>query len=196
MTNGPIAAVGDAARSESPHGIVFALSVRGEVLSRFDVGGPRYWGNAFATNVDDDPQLELVLSGSGGLDVIETRGLGPDDEYFQRRRSYQRLNVVPWAYEDRYFIHRGLREGVALRADRLVLAKRDDLYRSRGRFRTAQLTLPPETAFRRIEYVADIPESDDAQRQVARLCWKTSSPTTCGAVRNWTSDEPCCSSSS
>ena len=45
-------------------GVVFALSATGEILDRFEVSGPRYWGDAFVCNIDDDPFLELVISDS------------------------------------------------------------------------------------------------------------------------------------
>ena len=136
------------------NGILFALDARGNVLDRFDVGGPRYWGTAFVCNVDDDPYLELVASGSGGLDVIETKGFGPNTEHFQRRRTYQRLNVVPWAYEDTYFIHRGQKEGVANLTDNLVLKKSGERYIASGTFTTELLTLPPRCHFDTLRFEA------------------------------------------
>ncbi|MEZ6032960.1 MAG: VCBS repeat-containing protein [Planctomycetaceae bacterium] len=90
-----------------PNARLTALNAAGQVLDELDLGESRYWGHAYVCNVDDDPQLELVVSGYGGLDVIETRGFGSNTEHFQRRRSYQRLNVRPWVYEDSYFIERG-----------------------------------------------------------------------------------------
>ena len=77
----------------------------------------------FVCNKDHDPLLELVVSGYGGLDVIETRGLGANTEHFQCRRSYQRLNVRPWVCEDSYFIKSGLKKDVVNLRDKLVLAK-------------------------------------------------------------------------
>ena len=135
-------------------GIVFAVSADGEILDQFDVGGPRYWGDAFACNVDEDPYLELVVSGSGGLDVIQTEGFGPNTEHFQRRRSYQRLNVVPWAYEDSYFIGRGTKQHVVNLTDNLVLAKDDGRHRSSGKFTTELLTPPPDGFFDQISWEA------------------------------------------
>ena len=151
VTNGPYFDTERSARGK-PHGVIFALDARGNVLDRFDVGGPRFWGTAFACNVDDDPYLELVLSGSGGADVIETRGLGPNTEHFQRRRTYQRLNVLPWAYEDTYFIYRGRRENVVNQTDNIVLARRGDAYCPAGSFVTELLQLPPGTEFHTLEY--------------------------------------------
>ena len=136
---------------------LFALSPSGEILDSLDVGGPRYWGKAFCCNVDDDPYLELVVSGSGGLDVIETRGLGPNTEHFQRRRDYRRLSVLPWAYEDTYFIYRGKKEGVVNRTDDLVLEKTDGRFRESGSFVTELLTLPPGGFFNRLRYTAQTP---------------------------------------
>ena len=138
-------------------GIVFALSGSGEILGQLDVGGPRYWGSAFVCNVDDDPFLELVVSGSGGLDVIETRGLGPNTEHFQRRRNYQRLNVVPWAYDDSYFIYRGERDGVVNQTDNLVLTKEDGRFQPTGAFTTELLAPPPGTEFDRVTFRARAP---------------------------------------
>lgn len=143
------------------NGILFALSADGEVLDRFDVGGPRYWGYAFVCNVDDDPTLELAVSGSGGLDVIKTKGLGPNTEHFQRRRSYRRLNVIPWAYEDEYFIYRGQKQGVTNRTDNLVLPKVGNQYRSIGRFITERLVLPPGCRFDRLSWRADTPSGTE-----------------------------------
>ena len=134
MTNGGL--------SNKAAGIVVALSCDGQELDRLDVGGNRYWGHAFYANIDDDPFMELVVSGSGGMDVIETRGYGPNTEHFQRRRSYQRLNVLPWAYEDSYFLYRGKRQAVRTQTDNLVLAGDPGEQRS-GRFVTELLTLPP-----------------------------------------------------
>ena len=139
------------------NGVLFALSATGEILDRFDIGGPRYWGKAFCCNVDDDPYLELIASGSGGLDVIETRGFGPNTEHFQRRRDYRRLNVLPWAYEDTYFIYRGTRRGVSNRTDNLVLQKTGDQYIAGGSFITELLTLPPDGLFNHLRYVAHTP---------------------------------------
>lgn len=139
-------------------GIVFALSAVGEILDRFEVGGLRYWGGAFACNVDDDPNLELVLAGSGGLDVIETKGIGPNTEHFQRRRNYQRLNVVPWEYSDSYFIYRGDKEGVVNLTDNLVLAKSNGGYQSSGTFTTELLTLPPDGYFDTLSYKVRTPD--------------------------------------
>ena len=150
----------DIIHSQAP-AIVFALSADGEVLDRFDVGGPRYWGGAFICNVDDDPLLELVVAGSGGMDVIETTGLGANTEHFQRRRNYQRLNVVPWAYEDSYFIHRGRKICVTTHTDNLVLAKVDGLYVKNGTFTTEVLTIPPACAFDRITFEARTPGGTD-----------------------------------
>jgi len=106
------------------NGIVFVLSAEGDIIDQYDVGSPRYWGDAFVCNIDNDPFLELVISGSGGLDVIKTRGFGTNTEHFQPRRNYQRLNVVPWAYEDSYFIYRGTKEGVVNLTDNLILKNR------------------------------------------------------------------------
>ena len=137
--------------------IAFALSPTGEILDRFDLDGPRYWGEAFLANVDDDPFMELVVSGSGGLDVIETRGFGPNAEYFQRRRDYRRLNVYPWAHEDTYFIERGRKERVVNGTDNVVLQRESGRYASDGRFVTDLLTLPPDCEFRRLRFDAETP---------------------------------------
>ena len=40
---------------QGKNAVLFALSPSGEILDRFDVGGPRYWGKAFCCNIDDDP---------------------------------------------------------------------------------------------------------------------------------------------
>jgi len=132
--------------------VLFALSADGEILDRFDMGGPRYWGEAFVTNVDADPFLELVIAGSGGLDVIETQGYGADVEYFQRRRTFQRLNVYPWAYEDNYFIDRGTRIQVTNETDNLVLKRTNGKYSHSGRFTTQLLKLPPGCRFTTLEF--------------------------------------------
>lgn len=137
--------------------ILFALNSRGEILDQFDLGSPRYFGEAFVCQVDSDPYLEVVLSGSGGLDVIETRGYGPNTEYFQRRRNYQRLNVLPWAYEDTYFLERGKREQVSHQTDNLVLTKGADGYARGGQFVTGLLTLPPNGSFRDLRFDAETP---------------------------------------
>lgn len=157
MTNGSISSVGAANEDGRPHGILFALDADGEILDRLDVGGPRYWGHAFACNIDDDAWLELVVSGSGGLDVIETRGFGPNTEHFQRRRTYQRLNVLPWAYDETYFIGRGERHNVVARTDNLVLAQDESSYAGSGRFVTELLTLPPGLRFTHMSFSADVP---------------------------------------
>ncbi len=146
-----------AKRTPAP-GIVFALSAEGEILDRFRVGDLRYWGGAFVCNIDADPQLELVVAGSGGVDVIETNGFGPNTEQFQRRRNYQRLNVIPWAYEDSYFIYRVKKERVGNQTDNLVLARRDGRYFETGTFTTELLTLPPGCSFDRITHECRIPK--------------------------------------
>jgi len=102
--------------------------------------------------------MELVVSGSGGLDVIKTCGLGPNTEHFQRRRSYRRLNVIPWAYQDDYFIYRGTRYGVVHQADALVLPKDQHGYQPSGSVVTALLTLPAGCRFDRLRYRAQTPE--------------------------------------
>lgn len=155
MTNGGY--FSSAQNAKAANGVLVALSATGEVLDRIDLGGPRYWGHAFVCNVDDDPYLELVVSGSGGLDVVETRGFGPNTEHFQRRRGYQRLNVVPWAYEDSYFLHRGQRVGVVNRTDDLLLQKTPTGYRRTGVFTTELLTLPPNFAFDRLRFQQEVP---------------------------------------
>ena len=137
--------------------ILFALSPSGEILDRFDVGGPRFWGKAFCCSIDDDPYLELVVSGSGGLDVVQTRGFGPNTEHFQRRRDYRRLSVLPWAYEDTYFIYRGQKQGAVNGTDNLMLENVDGRYRDRGNFVTELLTLPPEGFFNGLRYHAETP---------------------------------------
>jgi outer membrane protein assembly factor BamB len=155
ITNGPYAP----ARKPEPTARLFALDARGNILDEFDLGEARYWGHAFLLNLDDDPFLELVVAGSGGLDVIKTRGYGPNTEQFQRRRSYQRLNVFPWAYEESYFIERGRKERVVNQTDNLILAKGGggDGYRREGRFVTDLLTLPPDCEFRSLRWDADTP---------------------------------------
>jgi len=139
---------------ETGDGILFALSATGEILDRFNAGGKRFWGKGFVCNVDDDPQLELVVAGSSGLDVIETKGFGPNTEHFQYRQTYQRLNVMPWAYEETYFIFRGEKDGVENLTDNLVLEKTDGRYRSSGLFTTELLMLAPGYAFDVIEFEA------------------------------------------
>ena len=145
-----------AGRSAAP-GVVFALSASGEVLDRFAIAGHRYWGDAFVANIDDDPFLELVVTGSGGLDVIQTRGFGPDTEHFQRRRNYQRLNVVPWAYEDSFFVYRGTKDGVRNRTDNLVLVHQGQGYGESGSFTTQLLRLPPNGRFGQLKYLGRTP---------------------------------------
>ena len=152
LTNGGFFNAPDRAAKEEPNGIVFVLSAHGEILDRFDLGSPRFWGFAFSCNVDKDPFMELVVSGSGGMDVIETKGLGPNSEQFQRRRTYQRLNVVPWAYEDTYFIYRGRKQGVKNLTDNVVLQTVDGRYRDTGTYTTELLTLPPGCSYDAIHY--------------------------------------------
>ncbi len=154
MTNGQYSAE----PGLKPNAKLFALNARGEVLDEFDLGESRYWGHAFVCNVDADPQLELVVSGSGGLDVIKTGGWGPATEHFQRRRSYQRLNVWPWAYEDSYFQYRGEKQNVVPRTDNLVLRRESGRYVARGTFTTELLTLPPGCEFQELDIQADIPD--------------------------------------
>ncbi len=96
--------------------------------------------------------------GSGGFDVIETKGLGPATEYLQRRISYRRLNVVPWTYEDTYFLDRIDQKGLTHRADNLILARQNDRYAADGRFRTRLLVPPGDCRFVELTYRADIPE--------------------------------------
>ncbi len=138
--------------SKKAAGIVFVLSPKGKILDQLNVGGDRYWGEAFYANIDQDPQMELVVSGSGGMDVIETRGLGPRTEHYQRRRNYQRLNHVPWAYEDSYFIHRGTRTLVENRTDNLVLKQANGNYPATGRFLTEVLEPPASCHFVELHY--------------------------------------------
>jgi len=140
------------------NGVLFALNSKGDILDRFDLGRRRYYNSAYVCNVDQDPYLELVLAGSGGLDVIKTEGIGPNTEHFQRRRTYQRLEVLPWAYEDSYFIYRGKKEGVRNLTDNLILDRKGDAYKSSGKFTTELLTLPPKCHFDRLQYAADLPE--------------------------------------
>lgn len=150
MTHGQYSAT----PGEKPTARLTALNVAGEVLDELDLGESRYWGHAYVCNVDDDPFQELVVSGYGGLDVFETRGYGPQTEHFQRRRSYQRLNVWPWEYSDSYFIERGVKEHVVHRADSLVLARDSDGHVPEGSFTTGLLQLPPACEFGRLEFEA------------------------------------------
>ena len=142
----------------SHNGIVFALDKDGNILGKLDMGQPRYRGEAMFVNVNNDPYMELVLSGSAGLDVIETNGYGPNTEQFQRRRGYDRNGVVPWANEDSYFINGGKKNGVANRTDNLVLAKAGECYQPLGSFITDLLTLPPTCAFDLLTYDKDQPD--------------------------------------
>jgi outer membrane protein assembly factor BamB len=159
--------------SQKKNAVLFALSATGEILDRFDLGEPRYWGEAFVCNVDDDPYLELVLSGSGGLDVIETKGFGANTEYFQRRRSYQRLNVLPWAYEDTYFLHRGQKRNVVHRADSLVLKQTADDQPRSGSFVTDLLTLPPGCLFDSLRFETETPVGTNLAVNVLSQSGKT-----------------------
>ena len=143
--------------SKKAAGIVVVLSADGTVMDQLDVGGSRYWGEAFYANIDNDPRMELVVSGSGGMDVIETQGLGPGSEHYQRRRNYQRLHHVPWAYEDSYFIHRGTLTNVENRTDNLVLKKINKNYLTTGRFVTEVLKPPPSCRFVQLHYGALTP---------------------------------------
>ncbi|MCP3691627.1 MAG: hypothetical protein GY917_05505, partial [Planctomycetaceae bacterium] len=143
--------------SKKAAGIAVVLSPDGTVMDQLDVGGSRYWGEAFYANIDSDPQMELVVSGSGGMDVIETQGLGPGSEHYQRRRNYQRLHHVPWAYEDSYFIHRGTLTNVENRTDNLVLKKINKNYLTTGRFVTEVLKPPPSCRFVQLHYGALTP---------------------------------------
>jgi len=142
---------------QKPTARLSALDARGNVLDELDLGEARYWGHALVANIDEDPASELVVSGYGGLDVFELGGIGPQTEHFQRRRSYQRLNVIPWAYQDSYFIERGTRQQVTNRTDDLVLARKDKAYVPGGRFTTQLLKLPPGCHFSRLDYSVDTP---------------------------------------
>jgi outer membrane protein assembly factor BamB len=142
---------------QKPTARLHALDAKGQVLDELDLGESRYWGHALVANIDDDPHHELVVSGYGGLDVFELGGIGPQTEHFQRRRSYQRLNVIPWAYEDSYFIQRGIRQKVINQTDDLVLAKKDGDYLGFGRFTTDKLVLPAGCHFSELDYSTDIP---------------------------------------
>tara|TARA_B100000809_G_scaffold39244_1_gene34346 strand:- start:1528 stop:3312 length:1785 start_codon:yes stop_codon:yes gene_type:complete len=142
---------------QKPTARLSALDARGNVLDELDLGEARYWGHALVANIDEDPANELVVSGYGGLDVFELGGIGPQTEHFQRRRSYQRLNVIPWAYQDSYFIERGTRQHVVNRTDDLVLARKDKAYVPGGRFTTQLLKLPPGCHFSQLDYSVDTP---------------------------------------
>ena len=168
LTNGGYFSASNPPRhpQQAAPGILFALDANGERMGRFEVGGNRFWGNAFVCNLDDDPHMELVVSGSGGVDVVETAGLGPDVECFQRRRSYQRLNVVRWSYEDTYFIYRGTRHQVATRADNLVLARRGARFHDRGTFTTELLVLPPGGRFGAVTYNVQTPRGTSVRLNV------------------------------
>jgi len=169
VTNGAYF-LGDQAYGTKANGILFAVSADGEILDRFDVGRPRAWMNGSyditVCNIDNDPYLELILSGSEHVDVFETRGFGPNSEVFEPRQSYQRLHVVPWAYEDSYFIYRGNKKGVVNLADNLVLAKQDGRYRESGTFTTELLTLPPGGFFDRITYDARVSDNTSIRANI------------------------------
>jgi len=157
-----ILAMANGGSDKKSQGTVVVLSADGQELGRLDVGANRYFGEAFYANIDDDPFMELVVSGSGGMDVVETRGYGPATEHYQRRRNYQRLNTVPWAYEDSYFLYRGQREGVKHLTDNLVLAGEPDKPR-KGRFITELLTLPPGGYFDRLDFDVRMPENTNVE---------------------------------
>ncbi|MDA1214261.1 MAG: hypothetical protein O2955_17265 [Planctomycetota bacterium] len=146
------------------HALLFALNAKGEILDQFDLGAARYFGEAFVCQLAKGEPLSVILSGSGGMDVIELKGLGPNSEYFQRRRTYQRLNVLPWAYEETYFLHRGEKENVQNGTDNLILkktGKTDDgepLYANNGRFISEPLYVPPGCEFTSLTYQVETPE--------------------------------------
>ena len=162
MTNGQYSKI----PNTKPIAQLFALDAQGNVLDRFDLEESRFWGHAFVCNIDEDPFLELVVSGSGGLDVIETKGLGPYSEHFQRRRSYQRLNVIPWQYADSYFIHRGQKSGVANLTDNLVLQAEDGQYLPSGSFTTELLIPPPGLVFDEAVYSSRQPPGTTVQLNI------------------------------
>ena len=141
------------------NGIAFALDARGNVLDRIDVGSHRHWGSVVYANMDDDPQMEIAVTGGGGMDVIETSGFGPNTEIFMDRRSYQRNDVLRWSYEDSYFMHRGEKQGVNNQTDDLVLEEtRPGSYWTSGSFITEPLTLPTnEFIFDAIVFESDTP---------------------------------------
>lgn len=145
--------------TNTANGIIFVLDAKGAILDKLDVGAPRCWDIGFACNVDDDPHLELVLAGCGHLDVIRTRGFGPNTEVFRKRRTYQRNNTYPWAYEDTYFMDRGTREGVVNQTDNLVLARNADGFQHSGSFTTELLTLPPGGFFHQLDCEIAQPET-------------------------------------
>ena len=151
---------------QKPDAMIFALDADGQILDTFNLGESRFWGHAFVSNIDDDPFLELVVSGYGGVDVIETRGIGPDVEHFQRRRSYQRLNVFPWAYEDSYFIYRGTKRQVTTQTDNLILSRSSLGYQQSGRFITELLRLPPGCIFTTLDYATRTPAGTQVEVNV------------------------------
>ncbi len=148
--------------------VLFALSATGTVLDSFSVVNVTYAGSVYVCNVDDDPFMEVVVSGRGGMDVVETKGYGPNTEHVTRRRSYQRNNVVKWAYEDEYFIYRGEKDDVVNRTDDLVLAREGEAYKESGRWTSEFFTLPGEAfVFDRIHFEADQPEGTRVQLNIA-----------------------------
>jgi hypothetical protein len=153
--------------TNTANGIIFVLDANGEVLDKLDVGSPRCWDIGFACNVDDDPHLELVLGGCGHMDVIRTRGFGPNTEVFRKRRTYERNNAHPWEYADTYFTDRGKREGVVNQTDNLVLAQNADGYQPSGSFTTELLTLPPNGFFHQLDF--EIAQPDDTKVTISVL---------------------------
>ncbi|MEX1232428.1 MAG: FG-GAP-like repeat-containing protein [Planctomycetaceae bacterium] len=168
MTNGTYFET-EVQQQSKPHAILFALNAKGEILDQFDLGSARYFGEAFACQSARGENLSIVLSGSGGMDVIETKGKGPNSEYFQRRRTYQRLNVVQWAYEETYFLYRGEKEDVQNGTDNLILKKigkndeGEPLYAPQGHFISEPLDVPPGCEFTTLTYEVDTPEGTNCK---------------------------------
>jgi len=145
--------------TNAANGIIFVLDPNGGVLDQLDIGSPRSWSIGFACNVDNDPHQELVLSGCGHLDVIRTRGFGPNTELFRKRRTCQRNNAYPWAYEDTYFMDRGTRVSVVNQTDNLVLARNADGFQRSGSFTTELFTLPPDGYFHQLDCEIQQPQA-------------------------------------
>ncbi|MFN0196173.1 MAG: hypothetical protein ACKVT0_05475 [Planctomycetaceae bacterium] len=166
MTNGVYFETAEQ-QAGKPNAILFALSTQGEILDRFDLGSARYFGEAFVCQLGRGEHLSVVLSGSGGFDVINLQGFGPKWEYFQRRRTYQRLNVLPWAYEETYFIYRGEKKGIQNGTDNLILKRigkndaGEPIYRNGGRFISEPLELPPGCEFKTLTYLVDTPKGTE-----------------------------------
>jgi len=130
----------------------------GNLLQSLEIklGGDTY--NASLADIDQDDNMEVILAGSNGVMVFDTKGYGPMDDRITCKRDYRRNNDYGWNYQDTYFTYRVDKKNVGIVADSAILAK-DDAggYAEQGTLTTNELRIPQGFMFTTLSVDSTIP---------------------------------------